>query len=415
MRAASISLAVTTDDRIAAYARLLLEVGVNLAPGQLLQIEGFVEHAPLVRALAEKAYAAGAAYVEVAYDDQHVKRALIREGPDDALSWTPPSHRARAEDLWRRQGAVIALRPEPEPDLFADLDGRRAGQARMKDLATEYLRQANERLISWTVAGCPSEGWARTMFGEPDVERLWDLLADAVRLDDDDPARAWREHVERLGRRAEQLSQHRFDALHFSGPGTELTIGLLPDSVWRGGASETRWGQRHVANMPTEEVFTTPDFRRTEGTVRSTLPLAVQGTLVRDLELRFENGRIVDVRASSGADVVRAQVEFDEGAAMLGEVALVDGSSRVGQLGVTFFETLFDENAASHIAYGQGLADAVENARGLDADGQRARGINVSSIHTDFMIGGPEVDVDGLTGNGDAVPLLRRNEWQLAS
>ena len=399
----------TNADRLDAYARLLVGVGVNLRPGQQLGVAALLEHAPLARAIARVAYEKGARHVDVLYNDPHARRALVELGPEESLDWSPPWLIARQEWLSEEEGARIALVGDPEPELLADLDPARVGRARMTDLMAASLRQATEARVSWTVAACPNEGWAQAVFGEPDVERLWEAVAVSVRLDEPDPVAAWREHVDRLVARAETLNERRFDALRFRGPGTDLTVGLLAGSRWESARAETVWGQTHVPNIPTEEVFTTPDRRRTEGTVRSTRPLGVLGTVVRDLEVRFSAGRVVDVRATSGADVVRTQVGADDGASMLGEVALVDGTSPVGRTGLTFLNTLFDENATCHVAYGQGFPSAVEGGN----EGEDGEGINRSSVHTDFMIGGPEVEVDGVERGGGAVPLLRGDVWQL--
>ena len=285
----------------------------------------------------------------------------------------------------------------------------------MLGLAEMLDRMINERSISWSLVAFPTEGWARTVFGAPDVERLWDAIAEAVRLNEDDPVAAWQKHINRLTARAEALNMREFDELHFRGPGTDLRIGLTPTSRWLAGRIETRWGQSHIPNLPTEEVFTTPDFRRVHGVVRATRPLHLsrEGTTVHDLEMRFEGGKAVDVNASTGAEVVRTQMAIDEGASFVGEVALVDKTSIIGQMGLTFSNTLFDENATCHIAFGSGYTMAVEGAEGKTPAEQKDLGVNQSRIHTDFMIGGSEVDVYGITAAGAEVPIISADTWRL--
>jgi aminopeptidase len=395
------------DERLDRYADLVVKVGNNLQPGQLVEVIGRVEHAPVARAMARAAYRAGARYVDVLYSDQHVRRAMIERAADDVLSWTPPWLLSRAKHLGDEHAAVIALTGEPDTTVLSGLPGERVGKARMLELAKENLRQVNAQLNNWCVVAAPNEGWAAQVFGEPDLERLWEAVWTCMRLDEDDPIAAWEAHVRRLEARLHALERARFRALRFRGPGTDLTVGLLPESRWKGVESLTSEGLTYVANMPTEEVFTTPDARATEGVVRSTRPLELYGQLVRGLEVTFEGGRIVRVEAETGAEVVRAQLETDEGAPFLGEVALVDGSSRVGQMGLVFFETLFDENATCHVAYGGGYAEALSDAG--------AEGANLdSSVHTDFMIGGPDVAVHGVTADGTELPLIVDDVWQLS-
>jgi aminopeptidase len=281
----------------------------------------------------------------------------------------------------------------------------------MHALAEESLK-LTDGLCNWTIVAYPNEGWARTVFGEPDVERLWSAVGQTVRLDEADPVAAWREHIAHLQERAAALNERRFAELRYRGPGTDLTIGLHSDGDWQA-ALDTSNGIEHVANMPTEEVFTTPDARRVEGTVRSTLPLQIQGNIVRGLEVRFVGGRAVEVRAETGEDVIRTHIATDEGAARLGEVALLDSHSAVRKTGLVFYDTLFDENASSHIAFGASIVQALPWAADASPEERHERGVNQSSIHTDFMIGSDDLDVDGITKEGQAVPLLRNGDWQL--
>jgi aminopeptidase len=399
------------DDRLDRYARLAVEVGLNVQPGQTVLVFAMIEHAPFVRAITNAAYDAGARYVDVAYADPHVRKEHIRTASDEMLAYATPWSVQRVRELGEQGGALISIAGDPEPELFSDLDGSRVANSRPKKLAEATLELTDGR-SNWSIVAYPNEGWARTVFGEPDVERLWEAVAHAVRLDTDDPVAAWRDHMARLEQRANQLNEHRFDHLRYRGPGTDLTIGLHPDGIWEAASMESN-GIRHVPNMPTEEVFTCPDARRVDGTVRSTLPLQIQGTIVNELEIRFEGGRAVDVRAASGESLMQTLVQIDDGAARLGEVALVDRTSAVGQTGLIFYDTLFDENASSHIAIGTGFPELIASAKDLSTEEQHERGVNNSTVHTDFMIGSDDLEVDGVSASGEAVPILRHGEWQL--
>jgi aminopeptidase len=399
------------DQRLESYARLVVQVGLNLQPGQILGINALIEHAPLARAITREAYNAGAKYVDVLYTDQHVRRAHIELAGENLLDYSPPWLVQRLHELGEIGGALCSITGNPEPELFSDLDGARVGRARMHALAEESLK-LTDGLCNWTIVAYPNEGWARTVFGEPDVERLWSAVGQTVRLDEADPVAAWREHIAHLQERAAALNERRFAELRYRGPGTDLTIGLHSDGDWQA-ALDTSNGIEHVANMPTEEVFTTPNARRVEGTVRSTLPLQIQGNIVRGLEVRFVGGRAVEVRAETGEDVIRTHIATDEGAARLGEVALLDSHSAVRKTGLVFYDTLFDENASSHIAFGASIVQALPWAADASPEERHERGVNQSSIHTDFMIGSDDLEVDGITEQGEAVPLLRNGDWQL--
>jgi aminopeptidase len=395
--------ALSPEERLARYAELAVRVGANVQEGQTVVVLTQIEHAPLARAITRAAYEAGAEYVEVEYRDQHVRKAMIELGPDEALAYTPEWQKTLFRAI--ADNVLIQTAGDPEPELLADLDGERVGRAQMKEVTEIIREQMTSRSINWTIAAFPSAGWATQVFGEPDVDRLWEAVAFCTRLDEPDPVAAWREHMARLEARASKLNELGLDALHYRGPGTDLTVGLLGNASWMSALFHTASGIEYVPNMPTEEIFTTPDCRRAEGTVRSSRPLALLGDVIEGLELTVREGKIVDVRADKGADVVKGQLASDERAAYFGEVALVDGTSRVGRTATTFFDTLYDENATCHIAYGFGVPEVFE--------GDPGEGMNVSTVHTDFMIGGPELEVDGLTRGGESIPILRKDTWQL--
>jgi aminopeptidase len=391
------------------YADLIVTVGANVQPDQVVAVESSPEAAPLVAAITRRAYGLGARFVDVSYFDPEVKRIRAELAPAETLDWVPPWLGRRMLDLGDLDAARIVLTPVIAPGQLEGVDPARAGRDRLPTVR-ELFHVIEDKSVAWTISPYATEAWARVVYpgAEDALERLWADVVHVCRLDEPDPAAAWDTRIAELWQVASRIDALGLDAIRFDGPGTDLTVGLLPSSRFakEGGASHTRTGVRHVANLPTEEIFTTPDPERTEGVVSATKPLDVAGSLVEGLRIRFEGGRAVEIDADTNADALRARVDADEGAGRLGEVALVDRESRIGRLGRTFFNTLLDENAASHLALGDGYSAPV----GDPADIER---INVSTVHIDFMIGSDDVDVTGVTKTGALVPLLRGGSWQI--
>ncbi|MDR3084155.1 MAG: aminopeptidase [Streptomyces sp.] len=397
---------------LTSYAELVVNVAAPVRPDDLVLINAEIEHAPLARALTDAAYARGARYVDIWYFDPHAKRSRIRHADPATLHEVPAWLDRRNDTVGERKGVMITIRGEADPDVLADVDPALAGLDRMPNLFSRYRLQ-RDNLVCWSAVVYPTPAWSRHVLGEEDVPKLWSHIKRFLRLDQPDPSAVWRDRLAELHARAHRLNELNLDAVHFEGPGTDLTIGLIPRAIWTAVGFEAADGRYFVPNLPSEEVFTTPDYRRVDGTVRATRPLALAGSVIRDLELTFTDGAVSEVRAGTGSDVVRAHQATDAGGARLGEVALVDGSSPIGQSGVTFMETLLDENATCHLAWGFGLPPAVPGASDLSPEELDAIGVNSSSVHTDFMVGGPEVTVTGMDRNGRRVVILDKDEWRL--
>jgi aminopeptidase len=393
------------------YADLIVCFGANVQPDQVVAVEGPPEAAPLVHRIAHRAYERGARFVDVVYFDPLVKRMRIELAAEDTLSWVPPWLGRRVLDLGELDAARIRLSPVVPPGLLAGLDPARAARDQLPAVR-EVFKIVEDRSVAWTISPFATEGWAQVVFPDLEpadaVDALWRDIEHVCRLDEPDPIAAWERRLREIWEAACRLDGLDLDAVRFVGPGTDLTVGLLPSSRFakEGGSSTTRTGVRHVPNLPTEELFTTPDPERTEGVVASTKPLDIGGSLVTGLRIRFEGGRAVEIEADENAEALRERCASDDGAARLGEVALVDRESRIGQLGRTFYSTLLDENSASHLA----LGDAYSHPIGDPADLPR---INESEIHIDFMIGSDEVTVTGVTRAGDEIPLLVGGAWQI--
>jgi len=383
--------------------------GANVQPGQLVAVTSFVGKEDVARRIARVAYERGAKYVDVVTFDQWVKRERIAHAAEETLDYAPPWMAQRLLYLSDEHAARITLSGPHAPRAMEDLDPARAGRDLLPYLP-ETGAVVNRRTTNWTIVPVPTHDWAEAVY--PDLpreeayERLWEAVAHVCRLDTDDPEVAWTERVATLKASADRLTEQRFDALRLHGPGTDLTIGLLPSSAWQAGDFVTVDGLRHLPNLPTEETFTTPDPDRVDGYASATMPLELAGSVVSGIRVEFKNGRAVGIDADQGAEALRAAASSDHGASRLGEIALVDGQGRIGALETTFFDTLIDENAASHIALGNAYDHPVE-------DPEDKKRINLSRVHIDFMIGSSTLAVDGMTQNGDVVPVLRDGAWQI--
>jgi aminopeptidase len=397
------------EDFTKGIAELAVTVGANVQPGQIVVVSAEPGHLPLAREIARAAYDRGARFVDVSVFDPLLKRVRVQHAAPDTLDFVPPWLGGSVLAQGDAGAATVRITGPTRPGALDGLDPLSAGRDMLPMLA-ERRAVINDRSINWTLVPHPSPGWAAVAHPHlpPDaaLTRLVDELSHICRLDEPDPAAAWRERMDMLAGVGERLTERRFDAIRLRGPGTDLTVGLLPSSRWLTTAMSTRDGVGHLANLPTEELLTTPDPERVDGVVTSSRPLALAGATVDGLRIRFEGGRAVSIEADRGADVLKGYTTRDPGAARLGELALVDGLGRIGPLGTVFHETLLDENAATHLAFGWGYLAPVADP------GEHVR-VNNSAIHVDFMIGSPEMTVEGLTRYGTAVPVLDRGDWRI--
>ncbi|MFK8251431.1 aminopeptidase [Ancylobacter terrae] len=404
------------DECVDRLAQVAVHVGLGLQRGQELVLTAPIEALPLVRRITEHAYRAGATLVTPLFSDEAATLMRFREAPDESFDRATDWLYEGMAAAFRKGAARLAISGE-DPALLAGQDPEkvsRANRARSKAYVPALSLIAGFD-INWTIVSFASPSWAKAMFpDDPEeiaVAKLWHAIFAASRVDTPDPVAAWESHNAELRARTAHLNARRYAALRFRGPGTDLTVGLADDHEWAGGASTAKNGVVCNANIPTEEVFTTPHRLRVDGHVSSTKPLSYQGTLIEDIRVRFEAGRIVEAVAAKGGDVLAKVLDTDEGSRRLGEVALVPHSSPISRSGLLFFNTLYDENAASHIALGQSYSKCFIDGGSLSPEQLAAKGANSSLIHIDWMIGSGQIDVDGIAADGTAEPVMRAGEW----
>ena len=411
------------DRLLRSYAELTVKVGLNLQPRQRLLIIGPVanggcslEAAPLVRQITAAAYDAGAQLVETLWGDEALLGARLQHAPRDSFnefsSWLPGALVSHVEG-GHAVLSIYANDPDQlkdyQPDLVAAVQQSTARAVR------PFREHISRNQTNWGVVAAAAESWAARVYpnlpAPQRMDALWDAIARLCRLDRPDPIAAWETHLAELAARTDHLNGKQYTALRYSGPGTSLTIGLPPGHLWVGGRSASASGIRFAPNLPTEEVFTMPHKDRVDGTVRSTKPLSYGGTLIEGFSLTFAGGRVVEVKAEKGEDVLKRLVSMDAGAARLGEIALVPHNSPVAQTGLLFYNTLFDENAASHVALGAAYKFTLRGGETMSDEVFEQAGGNRSAAHVDFMIGSPELDVDGVLAGGGSEPLMRHGDW----
>jgi aminopeptidase len=407
---------MTHEDRLDLLGKVAVNVGLGLRPGQELVLTAPLDAVPLVRRITEHAYKAGASLVTTLLSDEQAALARYQYAPTEAFDYAPAWLFKGMADAYSNGAARLAIGGD-NPALLAGQDPDKVSRAnRARSVA---YRPALELItnfdINWSIVSYATPAWAKLMFpdlAEADaVAKLWDAIFAASRIDRDDPVAAWAEHNAALHARTTHLNAKRFDALHFTGPGTDLRVGLAEGHLWLGGSERAKNGIVCNPNIPSEEVFTTPHLAHVDGVVRSTKPLSYGGTLIQDIAVRFEGGRIVDATASAGQSVLQKVLDTDAGASRLGEVALVPNSSPISASGLLFYNTLYDENAASHIAIGQAYRTCLEGGTTASEAELARRGANTSLIHIDWMIGSGQVDVDGVATDGTREPVMRAGEW----
>lgn len=401
------------------YARLLIQKGLQVQPGENVMIYIQLDQLPLARLLQREAYKAGAKRVHFTWQDDELNHTAFEYAEADVLSEYPEYKQMEDEDLIKNQKISRLSVVSNDPDIMSDINMDKLSQvnrARAKNKRIIQNATMNDE-VKWTVAAAAGYGWAKHVFpelaNEPEkcVDALWDQIFTTCRVYEEDPVAAWDAHRDALEERAQKLNDIQFDKLHYMGPGTDFTVGLPKDHIWISAESISKQGETFIANMPTEEVFTAPDTHRMEGKIVSTKPLSYQNHTIEGIEVHFHNGQITEISAERGDALMKQLVADNDGARGLGEVALVPHHSPISQSGVTFYNTLFDENASCHIAIGAAYPTTVKGTENDDDETLFSKGINVSDVHVDFMVGSGELDIDGITKDGEVKPIFRKGEW----
>lgn len=404
------------DTTMEKYAELAVKVGVNIQKGQTLIVNADIATAPFVRLVTKKAYEAGAKLVQIEWTDEQVTRIRYDKAPDESFEYFPKWRAEMLENAYEEGAAMLAI-TSVNPDLLKGVDASKIAnlQKAAGEASKGYRKMVMADKISWSIVAVPSIGWSAKVF--PDLseqeqeEKLWEAIFHATRANLEDPVQAWMDHKEKLSEKVEFLNNNKFKSLHYKAEGTDLEIELAEKHVWIGPESINENGVAFIANMPTEEVFTTPLKTGVNGTVKSSKPLSYGGNMIDNFSITFENGKIVSFEAEEGYETLQKLIETDEGSHYLGEVALVPHDSPISNTNLIFYNTLFDENASHHLAIGNAYSFALEGGKQMSEEELEAAGANSSITHVDFMIGSSDMDIDGITKEGERVPLFRQGNW----
>ncbi|MDN7247424.1 aminopeptidase [Planococcus shenhongbingii] len=407
---------MTFQEKLEQYADLTVYVGLNVQKNQTIMINTTVDTIEFTRLVVKKAYEAGAKRVYVNYADPVQTRIHFEMAPDEAFTEYPEWSVVQRDEVINTGGSFLWIDAE-DPDLLTGIPAKRLSDSqKASGKALERYRQAvGSDKVAWSIVAIPSQKWAQKVFSELEsdqqMEALWEAIFKTVRIGEGDAVKKWQEHIDTLEKRAGLLNDRRFEKLHYTAPGTDLTIALPEKHIWMSGASKTPQGNPFIANMPTEEVYTVPLKYGVEGVVRNTKPLVYQGNIIDGFTLTFEKGKIVKAQAASGQELLDEMIASDKGAAYLGEVALVPHHSPISDANILFFNTLFDENASNHLAIGDSYPTCCEGARDLERTQLESIGLNTSIVHEDFMIGSAEMNIDGIREDGTKEPIFRNGNW----